>query len=254
MSILIKDVWFKGQKTSILIEGQYIKKIEQQISEPAEVVINGQGKAVIAGLINGHGHAAMTLFRGYGDDMPLKEWLNTKIWPVEAKMTEEDVYVGAKLACLEMIKNGVTSFMDMYWHINGTARAVEEMGLRAKLCHVVFDNFEDEVRSKTIISIQRGHEALQHYSDRITEGLGPHAPYTASSQFLTWTLEKSQQYQLPIHIHLAETESEYHFTIDKYGMTPVRYLDSLGLLSPYLSIAHGVFMDDEEIELLAKHQ
>ena len=113
MSILIQSVEWNGRPTDLLIEGKMIAQVAPMIDRPADTVIDGRGKAVIPGLINAHTHAAMTLFRGYGDDMPLMPWLEQVIWPNEAKLTEEDVYWGAKLACLEMLRSGTTAFLDM---------------------------------------------------------------------------------------------------------------------------------------------
>ena len=140
MSVLIKQVSLEGETVDIYIEGNRIVRIGEALSFPADRVIDGRRKAVIPGLVNGHTHAAMTLFRGFGDDMPLMPWLEQKIWPNEAKLTREDVYWGAKLACLEIIKSGTTTFSDMYHHFHGTAEAVEEMGLRGVISGVCFDN------------------------------------------------------------------------------------------------------------------
>ena len=133
MSILIKKVRLNDQELDIFIQDNLIKKIGISLEDEADEVIDGKNLAAIPSFINGHTHSAMTLMRGYGDDLPLMDWLNGKIWPFEAKLTEEDVYWGARLACLEMIKSGTTFFNDMYWHYHGTARAVFESGIRAML-------------------------------------------------------------------------------------------------------------------------
>ncbi|MBP6941915.1 MAG: amidohydrolase family protein, partial [Syntrophorhabdaceae bacterium] len=130
MKILIKDVLLKGATRDIFINNGTVEEISERCTRDADKVINGSNKAALPSFINGHTHAAMTLFRGFADDMPLKNWLEEKIWVLESKLTEEDVYWGSKLACLEMIKNGVTAFNDMYWHWEGTARAAVEMGIR----------------------------------------------------------------------------------------------------------------------------
>ena len=134
MSILIKDVLLGDKTTSIYVEGNTIKSIGR--TEKAEYVIDGRGKAALPGFINTHTHSAMTLFRSYADDLKLHDWLEKHIWPREAMLTEEDVYWGAKLACLEMIKSGTTCFNDNYWHMLGTVRAADEMGMRAVVCEV----------------------------------------------------------------------------------------------------------------------
>ena len=127
MSILIKNVLFNDRTIDIYIEGKEIKQIGEGLSFPADKILDGSRKAVIPGFVNAHTHAAMTLFRGFSDDMPLMPWLEQKIWPNEAKMTREDVYWGAKLACLEMIKSGTTTFFDMYQRPRVTADVTEEM-------------------------------------------------------------------------------------------------------------------------------
>ena len=126
MKLLIKGVELNGVATDIYIENKYIKQIGPGLSVAADKVIDGSRKAAIPGFVNTHTHAAMTLFRGFGDDMPLMPWLEEKIWPNEAKLTKEDVFWGAKLACLEMIKSGTTTFFDMYHKFHATAEAVEE--------------------------------------------------------------------------------------------------------------------------------
>ena len=129
--ILIKNVQLDMRPVDIYIEKERIRQIGEQLDVKADKVIDGTDKAVIPGFVNGHTHAAMTLFRGYADDMKLMPWLEEKIWPNEAKMRTEDVYWGSKLACLEMIKSGTTTFLDMYQRFRATADAVNEMGIRA---------------------------------------------------------------------------------------------------------------------------
>ena len=131
MSILIKGALLDGAVTDVYIEKKEIRQVGTDLQVQADQVIDGRRKALIPGFVNAHTHAAMTLFRGFGDDMPLMPWLEQKIWPNEAKLTREDVYWGTKLACLEMIKSGTTTFFDMYHKFRATADAVEEMGLRS---------------------------------------------------------------------------------------------------------------------------
>ncbi len=133
MSILIRKVRLQGEVVDVLIKGNRFDSIGTDVDTFADVVIDGSGKAILPSFHNAHTHAAMTLLRGYADDMELHTWLSEHIWPFEARLTEDDIYWGAKLACLEMIKSGTTFFADMYWHWRGTARAVEEMGMRAAL-------------------------------------------------------------------------------------------------------------------------
>ncbi|GHV51222.1 S-adenosylhomocysteine deaminase [Bacteroidia bacterium] len=249
--ILIKGVACGGKLTDILIEGTSIKRIAGNIPADGCTLLDGKGKAVIPGLVNTHSHAAMTLFRGCGDDMPLMRWLEEKIWPREARLTYEDVYWGARLACLEMIKSGTTTFLDSYHIQPATAAAVEEAGIRGVLACACFDHFNPQEAEESKQRIRQCHAGMKEYSPRVTYSLAPHAIYTVSAPTLQWVDNYSKENGLLIQLHLAETEGEVAASIKQFGCTPVRYLHRLGILSPRLIIAHGLYVDDEEISLLA---
>lgn len=251
--ILIKQVELNQQKVDILIERNLISRIGKDlVAEDAEV-IDATGMAVIPGLVNGHTHAAMTLFRGFADDMKLMPWLEQKIWPNEAKMTREDVYWGAKLACLEMIKSGTTTFLDMYQKFRGTADAVEEMGIRGYLSVVCFDHFDPKLAEKSKKECEKLYDVVDEYGPRVQYAVGPHAIYTVSGELLQWIHTFANEHQALIHLHLAETEEEVNNSIRQFGFSPVRYLYKLGVLSPRLVIAHGVYVDKDEIRMLADY-
>ena len=255
MSILIKNVLHEDTITDVLIEGNRIARIAPNLPNPEGAeVIDGTDKAVIPGFINTHTHAAMTLFRGYGDDLPLMEWLEDYIWPVEAKMTAHDVYVGARLACLEMLRSGTTCFLDMYMHPLETARAVEELGLRAHLSYTLFDQGGAERAALDRKRSYEYYEAFKAFSDRITFTLGPHAIYTVSGEQLQFCHKFAVEHNVKINLHLAETKGEVDECVRQHGLTPVRYLEKLGILSEHLIVAHVVWVDDEEMDLLAKHR
>ena len=255
MSLLLRQVVLEGRKVDILILDGRISKISSCLSDvAADQVIEGAGKAVVPGLYNGHSHAAMTLFRGYGDDMELMEWLTTKIWPLEEKLTEELVYHGARLACLEMIKSGTVFFNDMYWHFAATARAVDEMGLRAALSGVIID-LNDPARLKEQIAVNRERfQKSRDFSARLKFVLGPHAIYTVSRAGWEWVRDFAAEHDLMIHTHLSETEPEVKDCLDAHGLRPVEYLAELGILSERLVAAHAVWLDEKEMELLAEHR
>ncbi len=253
MSICIRNVSLNGQHTDVFIEHNRINRIGKRLPVAADIEIDGARKALIPGFVNTHTHAAMTLFRGYGDDMPLMAWLEQKIWPAEAKLTKNDVYWGTKLACLEMIKSGTTTFVDMYHSFSGTAEAVEEMGIRALLSGVCFDHFDPELRARSKAYNQRLIQEMDQYSDRISYAIGPHAIYTVSGELLQWIHQFSIDNDCMIHMHLAETEQEVRDCVERFGTTPVRYLHKLGILSPRLIAAHVIYVDDEEIDLLASY-
>ena len=255
MSILIKNVLHQDKLTDVLIEGNRIARIAEDISAPAGAeVLDGTDKAIIPGFINTHTHASMTLFRGYGDDLPLMTWLEDYIWPVEAQMTAHDVYVGARLACLEMLRSGTTCFLDMYMHPLETAKAVEEMGLRAHLSYTLFDQGNAERAELDRKRSYEYFERFKEFSDRITFTLGPHAIYTVSGEQLQFCHQFAKEHNVKIHLHLSETKGEIDECVRQHGLTPVRYLDKLGILSEHLVLAHVVWIDDEEMDLLAKHK
>lgn len=253
MSVLIRNVSLKGEAVDVLIRGNRFDSIGGPVDFVADVTIDGSGKAILPSFHNAHTHAAMTLLRGYADDMDLHTWLTDHIWPFEARLNEDDIYWGAKLACLEMIKSGTTFFADMYWHWKGTARAVEEMGLRAALSAAFFD-FEDPQRAEAMKrQVMALHEDSGRYSERITFILGPHAIYTVSSDSLRWLNEYADRHNLLIHTHLSETRKEVDDCLARHGRRPVEYLHELGLLGPRLSLAHAVWMTEDEMALLAAH-
>lgn len=253
MSILIQKVRLNNELVDVLIKDNRFHSIGSNIDAHADLIIDGTGKAILPSLHNTHTHASMTLLRGYADDMELHTWLSNYIWPFEAKLTEEDVYWGAKLACLEMIKSGTTFFADMYWHWQGTARAVEEMGIRAALSAAFFD-FEDPVRAKAMKQqVMDLHEQSSSYSERIQFILGPHAIYTVSSDSLSWLGEYAAKHDLIIHTHISETRKEVDDCLAAHGKRPVHYLHDLGLLSPNLILAHAIWLEDQEMELLAQN-
>ena len=253
MSICIRHVSLNDQITDVYIEGSRISRIGTNLPVQAELEIDGSRKALIPGFINTHTHAAMTLFRGFGDDMKLMPWLEEKIWPNEAKLTEEDVYWGTKLACLEMIKSGTTTFVDMYMMFHASARAVEESGMRAMLAGACFDHFNPKLAAKCKEKNECLFSELSRYDERIMYAIGPHAIYTVSGELLQWMNRFAEEKDCMVHLHVAETEKEVQDSIARFGLSPVRYLHKLGVLSPRLIAAHVIYVDDEEIRMLADH-
>ena len=218
-------------------------------AEPGDETIDANGATLVAPLLNGHTHAAMTLFRGSGGDLPLMPWLQERIWPVEAKLEEEDVYWGARLACAEMTRTGTTRFWDMYWHPEATARAVVDAGLRATIGAPLFDADGDSegMRETALRSLER----LGELGPAVEPALAPHSIYTVSEGSLRWIAELSAERRLPVQIHLSETRQEVEDCLATHGLRPAAYLDRLGLLSERTALAHGVWLDAAELELLA---
>jgi 5-methylthioadenosine/S-adenosylhomocysteine deaminase len=206
----------------------------------------------VPGLVNAHTHAAMTLFRGYADDLPLMEWLSEHIWPAERRLEAEDVYWGTRLACVEMIRTGTIRFWDMYWHPGATARAVRDAGLRAVVGRVLMDE-GDPAKSESLrsVALESLDEVLAEGGDAVQPVLSPHAIYTVSSRSLEWIAETSAERQIPVQIHLSETQEEVQGCLEAHGMRPAEYLDRVGLLGPRTILAHCVWLDGAELELIA---
>jgi 5-methylthioadenosine/S-adenosylhomocysteine deaminase len=194
----------------------------------------------------------MTLFRGFGDDLPLMEWLEQKIWPAEAKLHPDDVYWGTRLACLEMIRSGTTRFFDMYWHGGEAARAVLDSGLRAAVSSVMIDGLDpargEAIRGEMMESLDR----IEAAGPRVSPSLGPHAIYTVSAESLAWLAELAAERDLSLQIHLSETEKEVTDCLETHGKRPAAYLDERGFLGPRTVLAHGVWLDESELELIAE--
>jgi 5-methylthioadenosine/S-adenosylhomocysteine deaminase len=250
MSILIENVLHDGDRTNIYVEGNKISDIGPKAE--ADQTIDGSNHAVLPGLINTHTHAAMTLFRGYADDMLLQDWLRDKIWPLESKFVPEDIYWGTKLACLEMIKSGTTCFNDMYFHIDQQAKAVEESGIRGVLSEGFVDFFQPDLSEELFKqSMNLVKKVRSMGCDRITPALGPHAIYTVTESSLLRFKEISDEEGLLIHFHLSETEEEVENCRETHGKSPVGYLKDIGFLGSNLIAAHSVWLDDGEIRMLA---
>ena len=253
MSILIKNVVVNGEEKDILVEGNKISEIAYNIQQETEHQIDGKNMVALPPFINAHTHAAMTLMRGYADDLLLDDWLQNKIWPFEAKITENDVFWGTKLACLEMIKSGSTFFNDMYWHYHGTARAVEEMGIRAAVSAVFIDGFDKEKAKQQIRLNEQLYHETKRYSERINFALGPHAIYTVSEESLIWAKEFSEENNIMIHIHISETQNEVEDCIQKHGKRPIEYLQDIGLLSSNVLAAHVIWVNEREMQILKEY-
>jgi len=217
----------------------------------AERVIEAAGRAVLPGLINAHNHAAMSLFRGYADDLPLMRWLEDRIWPLEAKLSPEDIYWGTALAVLEMIRGGTTAFADMYFHMDQVAEVVRKSGVRAVLSRGLIGTGPEPGEA---LDYTRKFAAEWHKGagGRVRVALGPHAPYTCPPEFLRQVIALARELELPVHIHIAETREEVAQIIDTYGATPVQYLERSGLFNGLrVTGAHCVHLTDADVNILA---
>lgn len=216
-------------------------------------IIDAANCLIMPGLINSHSHLAMTLFRGYADDLPLNDWLYKKIFPAEAShLDPENVYWGSLLGCMEMIASGTTGLIDGYFFQDATARAVQDAGLRALVAQGVIDYPAPGVPDpgKNLIAGREFIERWLNVSDLITPGLFCHSPVTCSADTLAGAMDISMEYLLPIQIHLSETSYEVEEIIKRTGQRPVPYLKGLGMLKKSLIAAHSIHLNDNEIDLL----
>ncbi len=243
------------KQASVGVEGGLISHVGTVPPDwNADETVNAAGKAILPGLINAHTHAAMTLLRGYADDLPLQEWLTQKIWPAEAGLTGEHVYWGTLLGIVEMLRSGTTAFADMYFYLDEAARAVQESGIRAALAHgmIGLDPGRADRELQTGLAFAKRHRGAA--GGRITTMLAPHAPYTCPDGFLREVIAVAAAEDLPIHIHVSETERENLEMIERTGCTPTAHLAELGLFQRPVLLAHGVWLTPGDIAILAGHE
>ncbi len=243
--------WLNGD---LVIDGDTIAEIGTDLAAKYQgyEIIDGKDALVLPGFVNCHTHAAMTMLRGYADDLNLQEWLETKIWPRETHLNEDDIYWGTMLAALEMIKSGTTTFADMYFFMDQTARAVKESGIRACLSRGMVG-----LGDTAELAITESEEFVKEWhgqaDGRITCMLAPHAPYTCPPDYIKRVMALADSLGVGIHIHLAETRTEVEDIKKQYGLTPIMLMDSIGLFNDrHVLAAHCVHLTDEEIRLLAQ--
>jgi 5-methylthioadenosine/S-adenosylhomocysteine deaminase len=211
--------------------------------------IDARGQVVLPGLVNCHTHAPMVALRGLAEDLPTQEWFNDVVWPVEANLTDRDVELGARLACAEMIRGGVTCFADHYFAMDAVAGVVAECGMRAHLGQAYFSSQGPRGREESL------EFALRHRGGadgRITTALAPHAPYTVTDADLTATAELAREHGLPVHLHAAENREQAETSLARHGLTPIEVLERTGLLDTDLLIAHGTGILDRDLPVLER--
>jgi 5-methylthioadenosine/S-adenosylhomocysteine deaminase len=219
-------------------------------------VIDGRERVALPGFFNAHCHAAMTLERGWAEDLPFDRWLNEKIWTAESALEEEDVYWGAALACCEMIRAGIVAFADHYFWMDQVARAVEESGMKA---HLVWAQFgrgtEQEVGGVTLEdTTQFVREWHGRAGGRIHCGMGPHSPYMCPPDFLRRVVEVAHDLGVGIHIHVAESQEQVDNSLEAHGKTPVVHLEALGVFDVSTIAAHCIVVDEDDLRILAERE
>lgn len=251
-SVLMQNAGESPAHKDVLIDGNVFSKIVDvstpEMANGAEI-IDCKNLALVSAFYNGHTHAAMSLLRGYADDMELSKWLNEYIWPFEAKLTDKDIEIGSRLAVLEMIKSGTVFFSDMYWHREQTMKVVEEMGIRASIGVTISDVLVSPEGLKANFDFLARHTGE---SERVKLAVMPHSIYIVSEQYLRRSMEMAEKENYPLHIHLSETEKEVRDCLEQHGCTPVEYLQRLGCLNSRVQAAHCVHFSEKDMDVFAQ--
>ena len=254
--VLLRNIILNGQASDVLVADGIISKIAPSDSlfycaDDAEVM-DCEGKTALPGFVNMHTHAGMAMMRGVGEDIEFHEWLD-RIWEIEKNIDEEYVYHATKVACLEMIKTGTTTFNDQYWYMPMAYRAASEMGLRSVLSYVICDRNDPQESERQKVQCQEMFEASKAWNDTAMFVLSVHAIYSVREPMILWARDFTRANGLKLHIHLSETEKEVEDCKAAHGgMSPVEYLDSLGVLGPDVIAAHTLWLSDKDVEILGK--
>lgn len=257
--LLIKNIELlhtpNGEMQNIAVEDNKIVYVGKDVPADfaADEIVDGNGKLATAGMVNTHGHVSMTLLRSYADDMALMDWLQNKIWPIEDKMDANDIYWGAMLGIVEMLKGGTTCFADMYAFMEDVARACAETGIRANLSRGLIGVAPDKdvkLAENTVLA-----KNWQGYDNgRIHITYGPHAPYTCPVDYLEKVITEAAANKAEIQMHLCETKFEVDTVVKEHGMTPIQLMDKLGMFELGTIAAHCVHLTDEDMDIMAaKH-
>jgi 5-methylthioadenosine/S-adenosylhomocysteine deaminase len=245
--IFAGEIWIKNEKIVRVLTG-----MERIVSEPNgicwDIQVDCEGNLLMPGFKNAHTHSAMTFLRSYADDLPLEKWLNEKIFPMEAKLTPEDIYELTRLAVLEYLTSGVTSIFDMYVNPEAVARGCMDMGMRC----VLVPGLNNFVSSPG--QVEEEYIKWNRKDSLISYQLGFHAEYTCSKELLCKVSDLAHKYHAPVYTHLAETEKEVRECRERYGMTPAVFLDSLGMFEFGGGGFHCVHMTPQDMEIFKKRR
>ena len=261
MNILLKNIVCNGTVSDIYIEGSVIARIVTSAGDPCGQipasgveVVDCQGKTAMPAFVNMHTHAGMSLMRGIEEDVPLKEWID-RIWEVESHIDGDFVYHATKVACLEMIKSGTVTFNDQYWFPLMARKAAVEMGLRPVISYVVLDHNNKEEAEFQKDGCVRTYEESLGWKDGGLFSMAFHAIYSVSEEMMLWSAEFARKHGLKLHIHLSETEKEVRDCMAGHnGLSPVEYLDRLGILGPDVIAAHTLWLSDEDVRILGERK
>lgn len=244
------------KRVDIRIEGNKIEKISESPLPvaPADELVSGEGKLAIPGFVNLHTHLPMVLFRGAADDLPLEEWLRDRIWPLEARLTDEAVYWGSLLGLAEMIRSGTTAFSDMYFHLDAIERAVAESGMRAVLSYGIIAAELDAHGKEELARAEETVKRLKDGEERMKAAVAPHSIYTCGREVWKRAVELALEQEVPIHTHLSETQTEVADCYVRHRMSPVELLQEWGGFSAPTIAAHCVHVTPSDVDILARHR
>lgn len=253
-SILLNNVTLGGVCSDILISDDKIAAIGEcgsfEFPQDAEVV-ECSGKTAVPGFINMHTHAGMAMMRGVGEDISFHAWLD-RIWEVEKNLSEEYVYHATKVACLEMVKTGTTTFNDQYWFMPMAYKAAIELGIRPSLSYVVLDRNDPEESERQKVQCQQMYEWAAKWGNEALFMISIHAIYSVREEMIVWAADFARSHGLKIHVHVSETRKEVEDCLAQHGMSPVEYLDKLGILGPDVIAAHTLWLSDKDVEILGR--
>lgn len=253
-SILLNNVTLGGVCSDILISDDKIAAIGEcgsfEFPQDAEVV-ECSGKTAVPGFINMHTHAGMAMMRGVGEDISFHAWLD-RIWEVEKNLSDEYVYHATKVACLEMVKTGTTTFNDQYWFMPMAYKAAIELGIRPSLSYVVLDRNDPEESERQKVQCQQMYEWAVKWGNEALFMISIHAIYSVREEMIVWAADFARSHGLKIHVHVSETRKEVEDCLAQHGMSPVEYLDKLGILGPDVIAAHTLWLSDKDVEILGR--
>ncbi len=262
MKILIKDIrltkdcGFGKNPVNILTDGKIISYIGEFVPDVrADRVIDGKGNLVLPAFYNAHCHSSMTLFRGYGDDLPLDRWLNERIFPAEDRLDEKSVYIGSMVAIAEMIRNGIVSFSDMYMFMDSVACAVRDCKVKANLARSIV-SFDPDIDMKNDFRMKEAADFAKRWhgecDGKIKVDMSLHAEYTNVAKCCEYVADHAAKNGYLMQVHASETKKEHDECIERHGVTPIRFFSDTGVFDVPATAAHCVWADDEDIEILAR--
>ncbi|MFH1306969.1 MAG: amidohydrolase [Candidatus Micrarchaeota archaeon] len=251
--ILSPDAPYSFSRSDVLISNNKINKIKKSINAKGAEKTDCTGKILLPGLINAHTHAPMSLLRGVGDDLQLNEWMKKEMWPREKKLSPSDIKTGALLAIAEMIRSGITTFNDHYFHMDSVASAVSSANMRSVLGYSMIDmgDFSGKGISELKIAKQFAQKISTSHSPLLTPSINPHAPATCSPQLLKHSAQLAKEFGCILHTHASETKEEVEFTLKNYKKHPIEFLNKCNCLASNTVLAHGVHATAHEISLIA---